>query len=1066
MNEIKRRMFSGETGILLIVPEQYSHDAERQLCLVCGDRLSLHAETLSITRLCNNVFTETGGVSGRILDGGSRILVMHRALESVAPDLKVFGIKKQRTEIIERLLEAVKEFKSLEITPQTLGRIADKASNPLADKLRDLSLIYEAYNSLLCVHGGDAAERLTLLADKIGESSVGNTGHVYFDGFNDFTAQELRVIEELVCKNAKISVCLTCDAGSFRDNSDSINESLSDESEVFAIPHRTAGQLRRLADKYGIPVTTKILETKSVKKSRELVFLEEQLFNDAPEVYSGSCDDVAICSAQTEFAECEYAAHKVMELVRKGYRWRDIGVMARDWSRYGSICENVFDRYDVPYFSSGGADILNKPPAALIDAALDIVSSGWEYKSVFRYLKTGLSDITYDECAELENYVLKWNIRGSLWTREWILPPSGYGGGGDDDTELLQKINELRLRVTEPLVRLHDRIKGVSAAGNKLQGLFFFLEDIKLPQHLALKADTLDKRGETRLADEYVQLWRIITNAMEQMHTILGDTELNAIEFRRLFTLVLSQYKVGVIPVSLDRTMLGGMAMSRRRDLKCLIILGATDENMPALTKSGGALSDSERMEIGKLGAAVPAGLEERLCREMNTLYSTITLPSEKLTVLYPSGGGERPSFIIKRLKTMFGIIEEIVRDDVITAPSDRLPVSPPSRGKLSSGAAEMLYGTGILLSATRVDRFYSCRYKYFLQNGLRLEPRIPVEFDAPAAGIFMHYVLENVSREIKATVGFKNTDVMLCRKLTQRYIEEYVNEVLLNFEGKNARFIYLFRRLEEDVKRVVLDMLEELKHSDFEPLDFELSLSELSDTQRGFIDRVDGYSRDGRMYLRVIDYKTRKKAYSFSLSDVIYGRDLQMLIYLSVLKEFGSTRYGRHIEPAGVLYIPVRDVILKAPRNATEEDISKQRTEDMRRSGLVLDDPVILEAMEKGEIKRFLPVKNDTKSGGFTGDGLVNAKQVEMITNYVKHLQSLATKEILDGDIECDPYYKGDSDNACLYCEYHTVCCFDETTGDKRRFIRKLKPSEIWDTMEQLSKNGKRSGSAAEVRN
>ena len=1113
MNEIKRKMDSGETGMLLIVPEQYSHDAERQLCAICGDRLSLYAETLSFTRLCNNVLSEAGEAGSRSLDASGQILAMHRALESVAPSLKVFGIKRMRTEILERLLEAIKEFKSLNIAPQTLENASNRTRGPLSEKLKDLALIFDAYDTLLQVHGSDTADRLTLLADFIGESSVGNTGHIYFDGFNDFTIHEICVIEELLRKKAKITVCLTYDP--------------DDDGEIFKIPQKTAAQLSRLAEDHGVrlnqeyflpeptPLTQAGRPTASTRapephaylptastrtpephadlpnastRAPELIFLEKHLFSDAPPKYPGQCNAITVYAAPTHYVECEYAAYKVWELVRNGSRWRDIGVMARDWEEYGSICENVFEKYGVPFFSGGKADILTKPPITLIDAALEIATSGWEYRSIFRYLKSGLLDIMTDQCALLENYVLRWQIRGSLWTREWTMPPYGYSRKKDDDEEHLKQINELRKQLIKPLTNLRDGIKGESNAEVKLRALYRFLEEIKLPEHLAEKAREFNERGEMRLADEYVQLWDITINAMEQMNTILGDDKLSAIEFRKLFTLALSQNDVGVIPVSLDRTALGGMAMSRRRDLKCLIILGATDENLPTLSKNTGALSDHEKALLRKLGTDIPAGLEDRLYREMNMLYSTLTLPSDKLVVIYPTSAGQRPSFIIKRLTAMFDKKEETLSaDEYMTAAevpylellrSKGQPVSYPGNTgtetasltsattlapnqptiqptptykqnrNLSRQAAAQLYGKEFSLSATRVDRYYACPYKHFLQNGLRLEPRIPAEFDAAAAGIFMHYVLDGVFCEIKEGEGFKDIKEESYLKLTNKYIGKYVDEVLLNFEGKNKRFEYLFRRYQEDVIYVVSDMIEELRRSGFEPLDLELDMSTLSAAERGLIDRVDGFTHEGKLLLRVIDYKTRNEAYSFDLTDVLYGRDMQMLIYLFALEKYGNVRYDAQIEPAGVLYVPARDVILNAPRNASQTDIRQMRKSEMRRSGLILNDPDVLEAMESGAEKDYLPVKT-TKEGEIIGDSLISSKQIEVLSKHVSNMMQNAKEKIKSGDNECVPYYKSANDNACSYCEFHTVCGFDEETGDKRRVVSRKKPEDVWEAME-----------------
>jgi len=1068
---------AGESGLLLIVPEQYSHDAERQLCAECGDGLSLFGETMSFTRLCGRVFSETGAPPGFTLDGGGQMLVMHSALESVAPRLRVFGARGQRTELIERLLDAAAEFKSLCISPDTLESMSKRVSNPLADKLYDLALIFGSYEANLRAHGHDASDRLALLADSIGESSVGDKGHIYFDGFNDFTAQEMCVIERLLQKKADMTVCLTCD--------------LTDDSEVFQLPLKTATRLRRLADEHGVGVKTLTMETQSGEKAAEFVYLEKHLFGGDAVVYPGENNAITIYPAATRYSECECAAYKVWQLVRDGYRWRDIGVMARDWEQYGSICENVFEKYGIPFFSSGRTDIMNKPPVALIDAALEIAASGWEYKPVFRYLKTGLTDIGTDSCSELENYVIKWNIRGAVWARSWTLPPSGYGGEADETT--LARLNDLRTRVTAPLLRLRDGIKGVSQTGEKLRALYAFLEDIGLAEALSEKSEVFSERFDTRLADEYAQLWDVIKNAIEQMFTMAGETQLSAVEFRKLFTMMLSRYDVGVIPVSLDRTVLGGMAMSRRRDFKCLILLGATDDNLPRITRGNGALSDSERAELVGLGADMPAGPEERLCREMNMLYSTLTLPSRQLVLTYPGGAGERPSFIIKRLKNIFGIIETALREEEYMASAqapcfelaayaghtnesplaaaareyffgisgetrERLISSDTllhaGRGSLSGGTARRLYGRELTLSATRVDRYYSCPYLHFLQNGLRLFPRVPAGFDAPAAGIFMHYVLEAVSREIMATVGFKNADAELCRDLTIRHIESYIHDVLLDFEGANARFVYLFRRLERDVIRVVLDMRDELKRSDFLPLDFELEFSELSGGQEksrdllnlsGIVDRVDGWKHDGKLYLRVIDYKSRKKA--FSLSDVVHGRNMQMLIYLFALQKYGGARYGEEIRPAGVLYVPATDIILKAPRNSTDEELSKMRERELRRDGLILEDPAVIEAMENGDNKKYLPVKTG-KDGVVSGDSLVDAGQVAKVSKHVDFMLRRAVGEILGGGIECKPYFKNDNDNACRYCEYLSVCGFDESLGDRRVFAGKRSAEEVWQAL------------------
>ena len=60
MGRIRAAVAARTPGQVLLVPEQYSHEAERSLCAACGDSLSLYAEVLSFTGLARRVAAETG----------------------------------------------------------------------------------------------------------------------------------------------------------------------------------------------------------------------------------------------------------------------------------------------------------------------------------------------------------------------------------------------------------------------------------------------------------------------------------------------------------------------------------------------------------------------------------------------------------------------------------------------------------------------------------------------------------------------------------------------------------------------------------------------------------------------------------------------------------------------------------------------------------------------------------------------------------------------------------------------------------------------------------------------
>lgn len=108
--------------------------------------------------------------------------------------------------------------------------------------------------------------------------------------------------------------------------------------------------------------------------------------------------------------------------------------------------------------------------------------------------------------------------------------------------------------------------------------------------------------------------------------------------------------------------------------------------------------------------------------------------------------------------------------------------------------------------------------------------------------------------------------------------------------------------------------IMEELSQSEFFVADCELKIGEdipsytivLPDGHKiavcGSVDRVDIMPRADITYLRIIDYKTGTK--QFKLSDILYGINLQMLLYLHSIEASGCDKYGE-IVPAGILYMP-----------------------------------------------------------------------------------------------------------------------------------------------------------------
>ncbi|MDR1131933.1 MAG: PD-(D/E)XK nuclease family protein [Oscillospiraceae bacterium] len=1085
-DEIRQRVARRETGVILLVPEQYSHEAERELCRVCGDGLSRYAEVLSFSRLAVRVAQETGTGGKIVLDKGGRLLCMSLALSQLGGRLKLFSAAAHRAELQAALLQTVTALKTAHVGSEALRAAALSAENSLSDKLSDLALCLDAYDAILAQGRADPADRLARLAETLGQSAVCCSGHIYIDGFTDFTGAELAVIRTLLKKNAALTVCLSCDG-------------LHGKSEHFALSRTAANTLLRYAREAG--VETALVDAPDISgKAAPLVFLDEKLYSFTDEVRENTDGCIAVLRAESVRSECEAAAANCLELVRSGAcRYRDIAVAVRGFEGYAAVLEEAFRFYGVPLFTARRGSVLQKPVAALIADAFEILQGGWETDAVLSYMKTGLTGLSVDDRDLIERYAVMWRVRGALWYRRapWSQHPAGYGAERTPESlDALSRLNAIRRLLTAPLARLAESGDRAKTASEQAKALAAFLSELRLPETLADKARRLEEAGRALYAEETLQLWELTVKCLEQSAAILGDTPMTQEQFSKLFLQTLSQYDVSAIPVSLDRVQAGDMDRMRRRRIKHLMILGASDDRLPGALGGGGILSGEECDELDTLGIPL-GGRTLGLARELSLIYSCVALPSETLTLSYcaltEGGARARPSFLINRAKLLFGLEESPVHPETVSlaapepafllalgsaddAPSrlaracfseteadrGRLDAladrAGRGRGSLSEQTVKTLYGETLRLTPSRTDAFSACRLYYFLRYGLKLSEKERAGFEAPELGSFMHYVLENVAAEIAAGPGFKAVEEETVTILADRFAGLYAEEKLGGLADKAPRFVYLFERLRPTIRRVAADMVRELSRSDFVPLDFELGLGQggalppvrIGDGDNalyisGIADRVDGCEKDGKLYIRVVDYKTGKT--TFSLSDVWYGMGMQLLLYLFALEREGEKRYGKPVVPAGVLYVPARDVLIQASRDLSDEALSKEKAKLRRRSGLILNDAAVIAAMERAEVPEYLPVSTK-KDGSFSTDALADTERFETLRGHVDRRMLELGGQLACGRIEALPYYRGEQDNACLYCPYRSVCRFDEGR-DKRRYLAKLRPAEFWESVE-----------------
>lgn len=1052
-----------QKGRILMVPELISHDTERRLCAAAGDTASRFAEVLSFTRLVRRVAEYVGHAAEPCMDNGGRVVAMAAAARQLHSRLKAYAAVETKPEFLKELVDAVDEFKRCCITSEDLLSAAKQTEGSLAQKLEELALLLEAYDGLCRQGKRDPRDQMNWLLQQLEDSDFARDHVFYIDGFPDYTKQHLAILEHLVQYSPCVTVGLNCD-------------SVHTSALAFEKAGQTAAQLINCAQKVGAEIRIEVLPG----RSGALPGAWDKLFQGRAEATPETESCIHAGVAESVWQEVQTVCERILELVRGGCRYRDIGIVCADMAAYQSILSLVFQRSGIPVYFSGTEEILHKSVVATVLSALNAVIGGFEQRDVLRYLRSVLSPVSPDLCDRMENYAITWGIRGKRWQEDWVNHPDGLGEMWTEKEQgRLAQLNDARSRALDPLFKFSDRFRTAKNLAQQADALNAFLEDIALAKRLSALADALDAAGDNRTAQILNQLWEILLNALEQMYDVLGQTVWDGESFLRLFTLLLSQYDVGTIPPVLDSVMAGPVSAMRCQQEKYLFVLGAVEGNLPGYGGATGVLTDQERVTLRRLGVPLTGGAMEGIQAEFAEIYGMFCGATETVWVSYPGG---QPSYLYRRIACMAGGEEKLepTLEAALTDPreagiylarwgeaalaqqlrldtwyTDAKKSLSYELGDIRPENVTALYGEKLNLSASQVDRQAECRMSYFLKYGLRAKERKEATIDPAEFGTYVHAVLEETARQIKALGSFPKVSLEQTLQIAKACSDAYTAEHFSQLASE--RMNYLFRRNLKELEMVVQELWQELQTAGFQPEDFEVAFGDdgklpaiqipggkMEAALRGFVDRVDTWKTEDGSYFRVVDYKTGKK--DFDYCDVFNGVGLQMLLYLFALESGGEEVVGENSIAAGVQYFPARVPFVAADGKLSDEEAQLVRQKEWKRRGLLLHDEKVLQAMEPGEqITRLCCTRK--KDGTLSGD-LADHKQLRMLERYLFRVLGNMVDEIASGCVEPNPYTRGTSHNACTFCPYGAVCHQKSVTG--RRNYKAMTAQRFWEEIEK----------------
>lgn len=1071
---------------LFIVPEQFSFEAEKKLYRALGPRLSSCVEVLSFTRLCNSVFRSYGGVAGAELNRQAKILLMSVAVEQLRESFRVYRQSAANTAFLETMLGVVGELQAAGVAPERLADFAESCEKPLGDKLCDISAVYTAWEALVERGYRDGDDALIRACAMLENNSFFAGKTVFVDGFSTFMAAEFELLGHAISQTEDIVFAFTADG--ILDNERGLG--------VFSAAKSAMNRLCRIAEKNGVGTSEpEVLDTPRRYSNPALAELSRRFFQAAggPAEIDGRRPE--LFGAQDAHAEAVFISSEIARLVRdEGLRYSEIAVVARDPEPYLSVLEAVFPRYGIPYFAGTGYDIEDNPIVSVVMSALDAVDSGFDTSDVLMFAKSPLLGLDPGAVAALENYCYLWDVRGALWHGEFRNSPRGLSGRpGGDESARLAEINAAREAIAGPLLRLREGLRGADGRGFAV-AMFALLEEIGAVEHLHDYAEKLGPRGHAFIA-ESAQVWDELVSILDIFGSVLGGQATRTKRLCELFRLAVRAAEVLPLPRTLDQVLVGAADRIRPADVRAAFIIGANEGVFPAQPAETGVFSDSERRRLIEAGIGVSAPLLERAALENTFAYLAVTMASERLFVSFRKsqnkGGEMLPSSIVTGIREIFGedcppVLDPLcgiaggpsafaalaarlgedsplaasLRESLAgTADLERLnrAASPQQRAIRDGEVASELFGRRLRLSPTRVEQYYRCPFSYFAREGLRLQARRRAEYSPLSSGDLLHHVLQAFLQR-HGVDGLTAISEGEMRQEIDAIIREYLCARLEDESALPARQKYLFERMSGLLLRVLRRLGEEFAQSMFRPFAYELGIAPgggveplllktpdgVEITVEGKIDRLDIMEKNGKRYIRVVDYKSGEK--KFALAEVLYGLNLQMLLYLFTVAANGTGGLEGAI-PAAALYMPLREKFQSAARGASGDEMAETRRKMWRMDGLLLDDREVLRGMEREIAGIYIPVKLGKNGEPSARSSLVNAAEMGRLSQKVGGLVTQMASALGRGAIEACPALH-DGTQQCEYCDYSSVCGFE--AGDPVRAIAKIDRDEFFNMLEK----------------
>ncbi len=1011
--------------LVVFCEDRLSLVAERAVCEAVGGTFAVSVYTLSRflssnTGLCDNVLTAEGSA-----------MAMRKLIEINRDRLQLFK-RLSAASAAQEVYDTIALLYSSKVSADDLSGI-EADGKLLKRKLHDLELLYREYMQYLTDHGAvDRNAYLRKLPDVIARSPEIAGADVVFLGFQAFTSSVADCVRE--CMRTADNVLGVFIGGSEKKY---VNEAWTSFVNI-AREEGIAG-----ADSKEFIVKVPSYLAPAAEHMRRHVFEPESYYKAVKCGIVGG--QLQLLEAADEEEECSFIASQILKCVKEdGVRYREISVMLPNLPAVQPALERAFGEYEIPMYVDRRYPLASHSVCSFILDYLSCAADGCRPESVLAALSSPLFTLT-EEGGNLRadrdmfvNYFMRAGAyRGSV-KREAnaaICEAEGIDFAAVERVRwsFLQGLNLLPVREKE--------------SGDLCEAVRELLKNFSAEKRLTEMADDAEGCGYASVGAMSRRAYAEVLKVLAEAEKLTAGERLTVREFIKILKSGFTAAEISLIQPKQDAVFIGDLSTCANAGSKVLFAGGLTDA-VPAASQDTAILTDGELTSLEKLKIAVSPKISQvnRRVKEITAL--NLCAFSEKLYLIFPlrSGGEEcGVSEVIEYAKQLFtvngGRIEPIsVKALSATAENFVYACARPApalqhvdfylsgdkdygerriaavyshlkaQGHVVSvkcdngvGGVDMraLYGDSV--SPTALETYFSCPYKAFMQQGLRLSERREGAFRPLDSGNFIHAVLQDVAGKLNL---FESKEE--CAEAARTIAEKLLLKASYLVEAGDGGSEYAAEALVKEAQTVAEGAFEQLKNSAFE---VEGTETRCKVSLNGGIDiggRIDRVDVSGEL-VRVIDYKTG--TIDDSPSSYYMGRKLQLPLYLSAAAE-GRRAAGAYYFPANVEYSAdgTGAFTLRGFMDGSEEVVKSSDTalQDKEKSayvGAYLNGRKLDRAMTREDFSDFL--------------------------EYSGLLAEQGARELVGGEISPSP-----TGGACKYCKYSGSCGYDKEVMGEREEV------------------------------